>query len=174
MINGSSPRSNGIRGGQQRTSVVGMNSNKGIILAWLAVALMMGLIFFLSAQTADQSVQLSGGVTQFLLTLVGWIFPNIASDPEIFHHLVRKSAHFLAYLLLGTLTANACRRSGASVMRTMLLALIICVFYAASDEIHQLYVSGRGAAVTDVLIDSAGALLGIFLHRIAVKGYQNE
>jgi len=135
---------------------------------------MMGLIFLLSAQTADQSGRLSGGITQFLLTVVGWIFPSIAADPEIFHHLVRKSAHFLAYLLLGALTANACRMSGVTGLRRMSLALVICVLYAASDEIHQLYVSGRGAAVTDVFIDSAGAVVGILLYQLAARCFQGE
>ena len=44
--------------------------------------------------------------------------------------------------------------------------------YAASDEFHQLFVEGRAGRVSDVLIDSAGALAGvgictlcIWLHR---------
>ena len=34
---------------------------------------------------------------------------------------------------------------------------------AATDEFHQLFVPGRGARVTDVLIDSLGAAAGILL-----------
>jgi len=35
------------------------------------------------------------------------------------------------------------------------------VFYAFSDEFHQLFVSGRGPQLSDVWIDSAGAGVGI-------------
>ena len=34
---------------------------------------------------------------------------------------------------------------------------------ARSDEFHQLFVPGRGAQVKDVLIDTAGAIVGIFV-----------
>ena len=35
--------------------------------------------------------------------------------------------------------------------------------YAISDEVHQLFVPGRAGQVRDVLIDSAGSLLGIII-----------
>ena len=44
------------------------------------------------------------------------------------------------------------------------LSLLVCVLYAISDELHQLFVSGRGAQVKDVLIDSAGATVGVCLY----------
>ena len=37
------------------------------------------------------------------------------------------------------------------------------MIYAISDEIHQLFVPGRSGQVRDVLIDSAGSLLGIII-----------
>jgi len=41
--------------------------------------------------------------------------------------------------------------------------MIICVLYAISDEIHQLFVLGRSGEVGDVLSDGRGSLLGIFI-----------
>ncbi|NJN14405.1 MAG: VanZ family protein [Planctomycetes bacterium] len=38
----------------------------------------------------------------------------------------------------------------------------IAALYGVSDELHQLYVPGRFASVTDVLLDVAGALLALF------------
>jgi VanZ family protein len=38
--------------------------------------------------------------------------------------------------------------------------LLIATAYAASDELHQSFVSGRSAQATDVLIDTSGALVG--------------
>ena len=49
------------------------------------------------------------------------------------------------------------------------LAFLICVLYAISDEIHQLFVPGRAGQVRDVLIDSSGSFLGIFLVMLFVR-----
>jgi VanZ family protein len=43
---------------------------------------------------------------------------------------------------------------------------VFCVLYAVSDEVHQLFVPGRGAQVTDVLIDNAGAFVGIGIYEV--------
>ena len=42
----------------------------------------------------------------------------------------------------------------------------ICVGFAALDEYHQLFVSGRGASKRDVAIDSIGIFAGIIVTRI--------
>ena len=43
----------------------------------------------------------------------------------------------------------------------LLLAWAWTVVYACTDEIHQLFVPGRSGQLTDVLIDSAGAGMGL-------------
>lgn len=47
---------------------------------------------------------------------------------------------------------------------TIILAFIICVLFASSDEIHQTFVNGRTGQILDVIIDSAGAIVGIFFY----------
>ena len=49
------------------------------------------------------------------------------------------------------------------------LSWTFCILYAASDEFHQLFVPGRAGLITDVCIDSAGALLGILLFLAALR-----
>lgn len=44
---------------------------------------------------------------------------------------------------------------------------MICTGYAVRDEIHQLFVPGRGAQVRDVLIVSGGAVVGIMMWLVA-------
>jgi VanZ family protein len=39
---------------------------------------------------------------------------------------------------------------------------VLSTFYAMGDEFHQSFVRSRGSSAGDVLIDSAGILLGIF------------
>ena len=45
---------------------------------------------------------------------------------------------------------------------SILLAFLICVLFAISDEFHQTFVNGRTGRLLDVLIDSLGSLVGIF------------
>jgi VanZ family protein len=59
------------------------------------------------------------------------------------------------------LMINALNSHGIDGYRRILIALGVCMLYAASDEVHQIFIPGRGAQVKDVLIDSAGAFVGI-------------
>lgn len=45
--------------------------------------------------------------------------------------------------------------------KEMFLPWLIAALYAASDEIHQLFVPGRSGQLSDVILDSAGTLAGV-------------
>lgn len=45
----------------------------------------------------------------------------------------------------------------------ILLPWAISSLYAATDEIHQLFVPGRSDQMSDVILDSAGAMAGILV-----------
>lgn len=53
----------------------------------------------------------------------------------------------------------------AGVSRVWLIPLLIGFLYAVSDEIHQYFVPGRAMQARDVLIDTSGVLLGIWIAR---------
>ena len=139
-------------------------NNKGkllFIISWIAVLFWMLFIFNLSSQAADQSDKLSIGVTEIIVEAVEKVTPGYDLNIREFNHILRKNAHFFAYLVLGVLVVSALRQSGIKGLRAFALALSICVLYAVSDEVHQLFVPGRGGQAVDVLIDSAGAIFGI-------------
>lgn len=140
-----------------------------IVLSWLAVLLWMGLIFCLSAQVADESARLSSGVTQIIVNIINGIFPKVRIDINSFGFVVRKLAHFICYLVLGLLVLNALKSSSVHGYKRILLSAIICILYAASDEIHQLYVPGRGGQIRDVFIDFSGSVSGFILERVIHK-----
>ena len=133
------------------------------IFPWILVLLWMAVIFCLSHQPAEQSNELSTGITEIIIEKVERIAPQAKLDLERINHVVRKNAHFFAYLLLGVLVLFALKGSGVREPRSLLLAFFICVVYAISDETHQMFVPGRGPGVKDVLIDSSGAAVGIGL-----------
>lgn len=139
---------------------------KANIVAWIPVLLWMILVFYMSHQPAVVSDGLSTGITQKLVAFIENVFSNSELDIDRINHYVRKNAHFMEYLILGVLTINALRKSGMTGRKAIIAALLICVLYASSDEFHQLFVPGRAGRITDVLIDSSGALTGILLYSL--------
>lgn len=123
----------------------------------------MVLIFMFSAQVSKDSDKLSSGLMEFIVNIVEIIIPSIHINRTIFSYVIRKTAHVVIYVVLGILTANALHRMSVTNGKTALYALCMCALYAASDEIHQLYIPGRSGQLSDMLLDTAGACFGIFL-----------
>lgn len=131
------------------------------ILSWTLAVLWMALIFYLSHQPAIESNGLSTGITEKIVVMVEKVAPDIKFNMGRFNHMLRKGAHFFAYLVLGILMINGLSSSDIYGFKGIGLAILICILYAISDEVHQLFVPGRGGQVSDVILDSAGAIIGI-------------
>jgi VanZ family protein len=145
-----------------------ISTDKKILISWIMVILWMALIFNLSSQVREESNQLSTGITVVIEKIIEKVNPFDANlEIKTINHIVRKNAHFFIYLILGILVINAIRKS-------KYLALFICVFYAISDELHQSLVPGRGPGIKDVLIDSAGAYIGILIFVLIMKKVINN
>ncbi len=126
----------------------------------------MIVIFYFSAQPAVESAKISGGVLQVVLNFFVSPFPATSGDEQQIllaqmEHIIRKSAHFCEYALLAMLCFFAFKEFFVSAFSKILASLLVCLLYAASDEIHQLFVLGRSAQVRDVVIDFCGAVTGI-------------
>ncbi len=144
-----------------------MNSKK--MLSWIAVIIWMVFIFSLSSQVAEQSNQLSTGITEVIIDAVEKVAPNANFDIIKLNNIIRNNAHFFTYLILGLLVINAARISGIKDFKSLILAILICILYAVSDEIHQFFVPSRGAELKDLIIDSIGALFGIGLYLLIFR-----
>ena len=120
----------------------------------ISVALML-IIFFFSAQNGTQSGGISERFSKWLAELLHPVFP---SEAVIFltRH-IRKIAHVFIYLCLG-ISVSVCVFTFPfkNSWLYFLLPVLVCFLYACSDELHQLFVSGREGTPTDVLIDSIG------------------
>jgi len=84
-------------------------------------------------------------------------------NEKAIEHIIRKGAHFSIYLVGGIIVFSLFSTFKLSTKRKIVYSQIICSAYAATDEFHQIFSSGRTPAVGDVLIDSAGALVGILI-----------
>ena len=125
-----------------------------IILSWAAVAACMAVIFSLSAQTAGESSEVSGWLI-FIMKL------NVSQD------FIRTCAHFLEYAGLAVLIFNALYQTFG--FSRPVLSVIISAAYAASDEIHQLFVEGRAFQLSDIAIDTLGAASGVIVLIFLIK-----
>lgn len=143
-------------------------------ISWTAVIVWMILIFNLSSQVAKESNSLSKGITEIVIETIEKATQKTDFDVSKFNSLLRKNAHFFVYLVLGILVMNAIRRSGLYGVRGFILVLGICILYAISDEVHQLFVPGRGPQVEDVLIDSVGTIVGVGMYSIVDKVIHNS
>lgn len=125
------------------------------------------LIFWFSSKKGGDSQTMSDGVTLYVARILRPDFMKMsleAQQPylETLSTVVRKSAHFCEFMLLGFNLMGTMRFyfPGLSDEVCRLRAMGIAALYAASDELHQLFISERSAQVLDVLIDIAGSLTG--------------
>ena len=77
--------------------------------------------------------------------------------------VVRKLAHVTEYAVLTPVLYHVLRPSTEDGwhLRSGLLSILGAALYAASDELHQLFVPGRRGSVSDWFIDMAGVVFGI-------------
>lgn len=139
---------------------------KDKVLIILAI-IWMGVIFMFSAQVSDESKSSSNKVTSAVVnTVISIKKENISEEKrqkiiEDKTFIVRKTAHFTEYFILGLILILYLQTKEKLTTKYIILAIIFCVLYAASDEIHQLFVDGRSCKIIDILIDTCGSSLAI-------------
>lgn len=129
---------------------------------------MMIVIFCFSSQSGEDSATLSNGLLTHLLNM---FYPGFKDMPNIsqlnlhesLSFIIRKAAHFSIYASLGIFSSAMMCTYRMKNLKRFLISLSICACYAAIDEIHQLFSSGRSCELRDVIIDSIGAAVGILL-----------
>lgn len=135
----------------------------------------MTIIFNFSAQDAEQSTETSSKVIEKVAKAVYPDFEELDDNKKQekidgLQFTVRKLAHFLIYTALGIfafLTMVSYR--GLKLKVRVFISLAFCLFYAVSDELHQLLSAGRSCELRDVLIDFAGAFIGVGVSFLIVR-----
>ena len=125
------------------------------IIKIIILVLWMIVIFLLSNQTGSESTVLSDGV---ISSTICKFVSNC--DPDVYSFIVRKTAHFIMYLILGIFSVMNFKNAKEGCIN----ALILCITYAFFDEIHQMFVGNRSGEVRDIIIDTFGALSGILIY----------
>lgn len=132
---------------------------------YLLISLVLiGAIYWFSSKEADESSMQSDDL---IIRLGIMTAEEIEANPEKakeIRFLVRKTAHFSIYLVLGSfiyLTYYHFMVSGSFI-----IAWLTTVIFSGLDEFHQSFVPGRSMELRDVMIDGGGALVGILLMAI--------
>jgi VanZ family protein len=126
-----------------------------VALYWGVVIVWMALISLLSTEPFS-----AANTNRYLDPILRYFFPHItAAEYRFWHTVVRKSAHFAEFFVLGALAYWASRRGRSPRWRAawMLQALVLAVVYALLDEAHQALVPNRTPSFSDSGIDSLGA-----------------
>ena len=76
--------------------------------------------------------------------------------------------HFIEFAILGSLLFIGFR-SIKIYKYALLFAILVGIFYAITDEIHQFFVPGRYASIFDVIVDSLGIIFAVILMKIYEK-----
>lgn len=122
------------------------------------------LVFNLSSQNGDNSSGLSRKVVEF--------FTNDESIIEKVEPYVRKLAHFSEYGLGGVLFISLFSTYEWTDRRKITTSVLLGIWYAITDEVHQLMVPGRNGAIFDVYLDSLGFSTGVCMMLILIKVIQ--
>lgn len=133
-----------------------MTKNK---ISLLLVILWMIFIFVMSSFDASSSSNQSNFIVDIITSII-----NI-KDTELLSFIIRKLAHFTEYFILGILVINLITKYDKKII----IAILLCIIYATSDEIHQIFVPGRSCQITDIMIDSLGSIMGVYLYKLITK-----
>lgn len=140
------------------------------ILRLILIVLLCGtfsIIFGFSSQDSEQS----GGLSKKITTAVVNFIPKLREldnlqKEEVTHRMekvIRKIAHFSIYTVVGFLLMTLVSTYKLKNLDRIAISLIVGVIYASTDEMHQAFIPGRAAQITDVMLDSLGVMLGIAL-----------
>jgi VanZ family protein len=94
------------------------------------------------------------------------------TDSGVATHIVRKTAHFSEYALLGFLNLGMMQAWAKDTAWAYRLAAIPWLMAPCIDETIQLFVPGRDGRFTDVLIDLSGGLLGILIMHLLLRRFR--
>ena len=142
------------------------------IIKFLLIIVLMGIIFSFSNDTGSASTKKSDSVIVTITEkFLGRELTSSEKEKYIdkFVVLVRKSGHLFIYLLLGLSIISFLKEFMIIDTKSVIITCIIVFIYACSDEVHQLYVSGRSGEALDVIIDTIGGFIGSYLYYLIYK-----
>lgn len=129
---------------------------------WLPLLIWISVIF-----VGSTNLMSAEHTSRFVVPFLLWLKPGM-SPQTIWLILIaaRKCAHVTEYAVLSLLLWRALRAVPILHKKALTVfgvVMVGCALFAASDEFHQIFVKSRTPSVRDVLLDIAGAILGLLV-----------
>lgn len=135
------------------------------VLKIILIIIWMITVFAFSNQKGEESKETSHMVTE---TVMNTISSKNQEEKilliEKVEKVIRKFAHYSIYTVGGILIINYAYTKERTPKEKVLYSIAFGSGYAATDELHQLFVSGRSASILDVGIDTLGIITGILIY----------
>lgn len=136
------------------------------VIKGLVVILCMVIIFLFSTDNSVESTKKSNRV---IIEVTSFFKLDLSKKQQqhvidMFFVPVRKMAHFFIYFVLGIALVSFLREFSIPIRRLLLLSIFLAFLYACTDEFHQLFVPGRSGQIIDVMLDTFGASVGVFIY----------
>lgn len=144
-----------------------------LTLVWMVV------IFLFSGRTGEESTEDSYLIGMSVGRMVVPAFNDLSDEEQLafaerVDYPIRKTAHAMEYAVLGVFIAGWVYDETFKRAKSTLYAWLIVTVYAATDELHQLFVVGRSGQITDILLDSVGAFFGVLIMVCILYGIINR
>lgn len=149
------------------------NTNKDLLYI-VGAFVIMGILFYSSSMPySDQSVTpfldrfLQSEPLKGLLSNIEFMYAgsevSIAAlgYSRFVEFFIRKGAHFFIYFLLSFFWFMGLKSNMKSVPLAALVAFMLAAGYASFDEFHQGLTPERTPLLEDIMLDSAGAIVGV-------------
>lgn len=135
------------------------------ILSIVLLVFWMLLIFYFSNQPSVSSNNSSSFIVDYIDYFFNIFNINISlSNYNFINFVIRKLAHVFLFFVLFLLSYNMFKKF--NLKNKIIYSLIFSVFYAVTDEFHQLFVVGRSCELKDIFIDSLGIFIGYLLIKV--------
>ena len=126
-------------------------------LLWIAFTLLVAaVITWFSCQPGDESAESSWALARRIRPMLR--LDDTASVLYYINLVLRKLAHFALFAALGCGLYGSLR--DLKRVPSFRAAVALGAVCGALDELHQSFVPGRVAVVTDILLDACGVLFG--------------
>ncbi|SJZ38141.1 VanZ family protein [Anaerorhabdus furcosa] len=126
---------------------------------WVLVILMICFIFMNSLTPAVSSKALSSDITNIILN--GFNSIHVQMDYDFLHLMIRKSAHFTEYAILGILIMYAVKTK--PLFQSSVVNFTVFFLVPITDELIQKFTPGRSCEIGDMFIDASGMIVGCLL-----------
>lgn len=139
--------------------------NKKKLIKWIILFFWLLVIFMFSHE------QNSGSATKEIISTTISVKEEPKTEPLLdgINFIVRKSAHITEFIILTLILFSLTSEYTKNEKKIIIISIITCILCASGDELHQYFVPGRTALVTDVLIDSIGAIIALIIYKLIPK-----